>query len=220
MSIQMALLGLLLAFCWLTSVYSAETFNCNDVKPHPLDLSFMGGIWYEAARAPNVDVLQCLNVSVPTSVTDKLNLDLEYINTVGQQRTPVKEQVSFPWNNETQQSKFVLQFSNSAMTINVTYKVVTAVPRMFVILCGYSGISPMPLMKILTWERELDANVKQNLTDILEKKGVAKYLVWEEQSPDRCNAAQWLRPAFGVYTAVALLVIWRILKQSHIYALN
>ncbi|XP_023178886.1 uncharacterized protein LOC111604880 isoform X2 [Drosophila hydei] len=149
----------------------------------------MSGYWYEAARVPNMDVMKCLNVSVPPTADIKLKLYLEYISTIHEEIRAVKQTVSFPWNNFTKNSIFQLNYRARKMNVTVTYKVVYSDPQLMTILCGYSSISPMPLFKLLTRQRKLDQNIIDIIQADADKMGIGSQIIWTEQSPDRCNAA-------------------------------
>lgn len=147
--------------------------------------------------------MQCLNVSVPKSADDKLNLDLEYI-TIFEDRKAVKETVSFPWDENTQGGTFILNYDAT----RVTYKVVFANENV-TFICGYASVIPIPLVKIFTREREVNPTIKFVIESVLESRGLAKYVVWTEQSPEKChaNAAIGLKAAVP-WAIIALAILW------------
>ncbi|KRF78841.1 uncharacterized protein Dvir_GJ25937, isoform B [Drosophila virilis] len=158
--------GLLLALIWTNGAQSLHRLaamkdvKCDDSVPgRPLNLTAMSGYWYEAGRAPKVSVLKCLNVSVPATADIKLKLKLEYISTIADEINAVKETISFPWDDLTKNSIFVLNYGDaSKFPISVTYKVVYSDPQLLTVLCGYSSMSPMPLVKILSRQRQLSSD--------------------------------------------------------------
>ncbi|XP_030565773.1 uncharacterized protein LOC115766098 [Drosophila novamexicana] len=213
--------ALLLALVWTSSAQSLRTqaamkdFKCEHGVPGlPLNLTAMSGYWYEAGRAPKVNVLKCLNVSVPATVDVKLELKLEYISTISDEIRAVKETISFPWDELTKNSIFVLNYGDpSKLPISVTYKVVYTDPQLLTVLCGYSSMSPMPLVKILSRERQLNQEFRDNIQAKIDKAGMADYFIWTEQSPESCNAA--VRPATEAATILAVLtLLWCLLQGN------
>lgn len=147
--------------------------------------------------------MQCLNVSVPKTADDKLNLGLEYI-TIFENRKAVKENISFPWDENTQGGTFILNYDAT----RVTYKVVFANEN-FTFLCGYASLIPIPLVKIFTRQRQVDPTVKFIIESALERYGVAKYVVWTEQSPEQCHANAAIRLGVAVpWAIIALAMLW------------
>ncbi|KAH8311131.1 hypothetical protein KR044_004533, partial [Drosophila immigrans] len=163
--------------------------------------SQLKGIWYEAGRVPKTNALQCLNVTVPDNAdSGDLELDLEYIATYDGSGRAVRETVKFPWDTYTSNSIFNLYYGSDYPT--VTYKVIYTDPGLLTLICGYMAISPMPLVKILTRERELDEGMKGLLDQQMLRLGITDYFMWSEQDPDKCNAAD--RPAICVIAIIGI----------------
>ncbi|XP_017067671.2 uncharacterized protein LOC108105546 [Drosophila eugracilis] len=165
-----------------------SAFNCrNETIGKAFNLTRLSGYWYEAARVPNVQVLECLNVSVPAEVSDNntLSLDLNFISTVNNDWSFTKESVDFPWDNSTQSGVFKLQFD----VVTVTYKLVDTDYDNFAFVCGYGSISPVPLFKLFTRERELKQQTIDFVQSMAEKYGVGSQIAWDKQSPDACNGS-------------------------------
>ncbi|KRG01733.1 uncharacterized protein Dmoj_GI25521, isoform B [Drosophila mojavensis] len=198
---------------YLHTLKSLRRFSCSqDAREQPLNLSAMSGYWYEAARIPNMDIMKCLNVSVPPTADGKLKLRLEYISTIHGEIHAVKETVSFPWNNFTKTSVFQLHYKTVKMNVTVTYKVLYSDPQLMIVLCGYSTISPFPLFKLLTRQRRLD----QNLIDIIkadaDRMGIGSQIIWTEQSPDQCSAANRL--------ATKIIIIFSLISLLNLFNWN
>ncbi|XP_016952242.1 uncharacterized protein LOC108026059 [Drosophila biarmipes] len=180
-----------------------EKFNCrNESLGVHLDLSRLSGYWYEAGRVPNVQVLECLNVSVPAEIDNNiLSLDLNFINTVNNDWSFTQEAVDFPWNNETQAGVFNLHFD----TVTVTYKLVLTDYDNVAFVCGYGSISPVPLFKLFTRARQIDPNTMALVQSFAEQYGVASQIAWEKQSPDQCNGSRDRAPLAVLMGFIALL---------------
>ncbi|KAH8420941.1 hypothetical protein KR222_010853, partial [Zaprionus bogoriensis] len=170
----------------------------------------VSGYWYEIARVPDVDVMDCLNISVPATADGELKLQLEYIGTYDNQRIAVRETVSFPWDESTQNSIFTLVYPTPIMNITVTYKLIV-VAKEFTILCGYASVSPMPLFKLLTRQRQPNPSLITDLKTVLDTLGIAEYIIWTEQSPDKCNAAA-RSVAAGPVAILGLAIAWSLFK--------
>ncbi|XP_030565837.1 uncharacterized protein LOC115766143 [Drosophila novamexicana] len=198
---------LLSALIWTDCAQSQlpDDFSCETVSSQRLNLTALAGYWFEAVRVPNVDVMKCLNVSVPATVDHGLELQLEYVNTVDKRPLTVKETISFPWDDATANGLFNLEYITELMNISVTYKLVYAQPKLMAILCGYSSISPMPLFKIFTRQRQLDPIIVSYITKQLDKTPYGNNFHWTEQSPDRCNAA--VSPKLTVIVVFGLAII-------------
>lgn len=168
----------------------------------------LAGVWFEILRAPNMDVLSCLNVTVPDKAESDLVLDLEYINTWDQSQSPAKETVSFPWDDYTKNSIFNLYYGAMGNKPTVTYKVVFTDYRQYTAICGFSGISPMPLMKLFSRRRHLDKKDVDNIEAQLDKIGLSEMVTWTEQT--KCNAAD--RSVAGIISTVAIAILWMLSK--------
>ncbi|XP_064548353.1 uncharacterized protein LOC135435294 [Drosophila montana] len=215
--------GLLLALVWTSRAQSLrkfpamKDFKCDAAVPgRPLNLTAMSGYWYEAGRAPNVNVMKCLNISVPATADIKLKLRLEYISTIADQIRAVNETISFPWDELTKNNIFVLNYGNaSTLPITVIYKVVHTDPQRLTVICGYSSMSPMPLVKILTRQRQLNQEYIDIIQAEVDKAGLGSYFIWTEQSPERCNAAaRPPREAHTITIPVLLTLLWCLLQGN------
>ncbi|EDW49703.1 GM23438 [Drosophila sechellia] len=166
-----------------------EALNCrNENISFNLNLTRLSGYWYEAARVPNVQVLQCLNVSVPAEVEkDSLSLDLNFISTVNNGWQFTEESVEFPWNNYTQGGIFKLDYD----TVTVTYKLMITDYENIAFVCGFGSISPVPLFKLFTRQREVSQDTIDTAKSLAESYGMGNQIAWEMQSPDECNGFRW-----------------------------
>ncbi|XP_034485459.1 uncharacterized protein LOC117790222 [Drosophila innubila] len=205
---------LLLRIFWMHSVQSFDialppNFNCHrDVPSQPLNLKALAGVWYEVGRVPSGDVLRCLNVTVPDKAESELVLDLEYISSYDGSLSPVKQTVSFPWDSNTQNSIFNLYYGEIANNPSVTYKVMYTDYRRLTLICGYSGISPIPLAKLLSRQRQLDKKLYDIIQAAVDKSPFREYYVWSEQT--KCNAAD--RSVAGTISTIALVILWMLSK--------
>ncbi|XP_023034439.1 uncharacterized protein LOC6647254 [Drosophila willistoni] len=214
-------LTVLITLCMMQEVFmqmripersdTAQSYNCqNDVSGFAFNLSALSGYWYEAARVPNQDVLQCLNVSVPANISteNELDLDLKYISTVNGQWQSTEEIVSFPWNTTTQNGVFDLNYESELLSVKVTYKMIITDYNRFALMCGYATVSPVPLFKLFTRERELDPQLKTQILDQIEKYAgdVSSQIFWTMQSPDKCNSG--IR--HGIPNGFILLTSWSL----------
>ncbi|XP_030373767.1 uncharacterized protein LOC115623524 [Scaptodrosophila lebanonensis] len=186
-----------------------------NAKDFPIDLEKMAGYWYEAARVPNVDVLECLNVSVPATVSssDKLDLELSYISTVNGKWLPTHEVISFPANS-LENGNFVLQFSSSTLNVTVVYKLVYTDYSTVALLCGYASISPVPLFKLFTRQREINPAYKKLIEDKASNYSLLSQVYWEEQSVDSCNGG-WRTVQLSEITwhLSVVLLLWQLASQ-------
>ncbi|XP_017145373.1 uncharacterized protein LOC108157713 [Drosophila miranda] len=164
-----------------------KSFDCRaDSIGITYNLTALSGFWYEAARVPNVDVLECLNVSVPDAIEqDQLELDLKYISTVNGGWQYTEEQVNFPWDNDTERGVFKLQYGR----IIVTYKLMNTDYTTYALVCGYGNISPMPLFKLFTRQRELNQTIIAVIQAVADQQGIGNQIAWEQQSLAKCNAS-------------------------------
>jgi len=155
-----------------------------------------------------VDVFTCLNVTVPSTASTELALELEYIATYDGSNRAVRENVTFPWDEYTQNSIFNLYYGGPGSKPTVTYKVAYTDYSFITVICGYAGISPMPLFKILSRQRQLDPRVKDYIQAQINKSNFGNMFVWTEQS--KCNAAD--RSVAGTISILALAVVWILSK--------
>ncbi|XP_022209793.2 uncharacterized protein LOC111065726 [Drosophila obscura] len=150
------------------------------------NLTALAGYWYEAARVPNVDVLECLNVSVPSAIEeDRFALDLKYVSTVNGGWHYTEEQVDFPWDNTTEHGIFKLQYG----MIIVTYKLMVTDYKSYAFVCGYGNISPVPLFKLFTRKRELNQTTIAVIQAVANRQGIGSQIAWEQQSLAKCSAS-------------------------------
>lgn len=181
--------------CWRHAPLGGDT--------NLISLAQMSGYWYEIVRAPNMDIMKCLNVSVPSTADTELNLQLEYIETINPKKPwIVKETLSFPWDENTSNGVFQLQY-DSAFTL--TYKVQFSDPKRLVILCGYAASTSLPIVKVFARQPEIPKYQMVLINNLVQASGYADDIIWTEQSPDRCNAA--VRPEMAILTIFALAII-------------
>ncbi|EDV93573.1 GH18206 [Drosophila grimshawi] len=171
----------------------------------------VSGYWYEVARVPNMDILKCLNVSVPAAVDKDLELQLEYISSINGETYAKRETVTFPWDDKTRNSTFSLEYVISGnINVSVTYKIIYTDYTNVTFLCGYSGISPIPLFKLLSRQRQLSPTYIDFIKTLAEKAGISRQIIWTEQSPDQCNDA--VRPTTGTLAILAISILWMFTK--------
>ncbi|XP_017056118.1 uncharacterized protein LOC108097991 [Drosophila ficusphila] len=172
---------------WPKMPKALGNFNCrNDSIGLAFNLTELSGYWYEAARVPNVQVLECLNVSVPAETDNNtLSLDLNFISTVNNDWQFTKESVNFPWDNKTQFGVFELKYD----MVTVTYKLVGTDYKNYAVICGFGSISPVPLFKLFTRQREIDQKYIDLVQAMAEQMGVSAHIAWDKQSPDECNGS-------------------------------
>ncbi|XP_039494463.1 uncharacterized protein LOC120453706 [Drosophila santomea] len=191
-----------------------EALNCrNESIGLNFNLTRLSGYWYEAARVPNVQVLQCLNVSVPAEIEkETLSLDLNFISTVNNGWQYTEESVGFPWNNSTQYGIFNLQYD----TVTVTYKLMLTDYENFAFVCGFGSISPVPLFKLFTREREVSQQMIDMAEAYAERYGMGNQIAWEKQSPGECNGSGGLAAMETLVATIAVLCFLR--WRSQIFA--
>ncbi|KAH8265265.1 hypothetical protein KR038_002703 [Drosophila bunnanda] len=177
-----------------------------------INLTDLSGYWYEVARVPNVDVLACLNVSVPAEAkNENLSLGLNYISTVNNDWQFTNESLSFPWDNETQHGLFNLDYGIAT----VTYKVVYVNYSSVALLCGFSSISPIPLFKLFSREPEISQQARDVIQYVANTYNVSDQIAWEEQSPDGCNGSALSQAPLAVLVGlIALLWCLSFRKQA------
>ncbi|XP_017102829.2 uncharacterized protein [Drosophila bipectinata] len=217
MEVPATILGLWIAMCLATNPLEVEgarfripslpgnlkSWNCQaDNIGTQLNLTALSGNWYEAARVPNVAVMECLNVSVPNEiVNNKLTLGLNYIDTTNGGRSFTNESVDFSWNNSTQHGIFELDFEK----VSVTYKLVFTDNADVAFICGYGSISPIPLFKLLTREREISEEKIEIVKNIAKIYGVDSMISWQDQSPGRCNGSWGLTPLRNIFFVIGFV---------------
>ncbi|XP_032593423.1 uncharacterized protein LOC116805474 [Drosophila grimshawi] len=202
------LIVLLLALTWTQCVQSQlpSDISCRNFATEAINLPALSGIWYEAGRVPNEDVMNCLNVSVPATVDEQLDLRLEYLSRINGKDQVVKETITFPWDNNTQNGIFNLDYNGPSASMSVTYKIVYTIPKVVTFICGYASISPIPLLKIFSRERQISQQTIEMVNSFLTAAGYADDIIWTDQSFARCNAA--VRPAIGAISIFALAIVW------------
>ncbi len=189
-------IGLVDEFSWTQFVFRNESIHFN------FNLTQLSGYWYEAARVPNVQVLECLNVSVPAEIeNDILSLDLNFISTVNNGWQFTEESVEFPWNEDTQTGIFKLDYD----TVTVTYKLMLTDYENIAFVCGFGSISPVPLFKLFTRKRELSQEMINLAKSYAEQYGMGNQIAWEMQSPGECNGSGGLFPMAILMATVAVL---------------
>ncbi|KAH8243913.1 hypothetical protein KR032_011284 [Drosophila birchii] len=163
--------------------WSCQNANIGGIS---INLTELSGYWYEVARVPNVDVLACLNVSVPAEPkNDNLSLGLNYISTVNNDWQFTNESISFPWDNKTQQGLFNLDYGIATVTYKMVYVNYTSVA----LLCGFSSISPIPLFKLFARVPEISQGARDVIQLVANTYNVSDQIAWDEQSPDKCNGS-------------------------------
>ncbi|XP_034475879.1 uncharacterized protein LOC117782891 [Drosophila innubila] len=149
----------------------------------PVDLKALSGYWYEVARSPDLDESVCQNYTFPASpnADNKLEIQTEYHGI-------------FNWN------------IGESVQMSVTYKLLDTDATSYALFCGYIGIAPVPLFKVLTRKRELITEEKNKVQQKF-NTFVDKQLIWIEQSDEKCNSA--MRSAGGFIVALALVLLIR-----------
>ncbi|XP_016987145.1 apolipoprotein D [Drosophila rhopaloa] len=182
---------------------AVEGFNCrNESIGFNFNLTRLSGYWYEAARVPNLQVLECLNVSVPAEIENNtLSLDLNFISTVNNDWQFTNESVKFPWDDSTQLGVFNLQYDK----VMVTYKLMYTDYDNLALICGFGSISPVPLFKLFTRRREISQEMIDFVQSVAEENGVASQIAWDKQSPDECNASRAQAPLAILVGSITLL---------------
>ncbi|XP_020818395.1 uncharacterized protein LOC110191786 [Drosophila serrata] len=191
-----------------------QSWRCQNenIGGFSINLTDLSGYWYEVARVPNVDVLACLNVSVPAETkNDKLSLDLNYISTVNDDRQFNNESISFSWNNDTQHGRFNLDYDIATVTYKMVYVNYTSVA----LLCGFSSILPIPLFKLFSRVPEISQQARDVIQYVANTYNVSDQIAWEEQMPDRCNgSAPSQAPLAVLLGLIAMLWCLSFRKQT------
>ncbi|KAH8384732.1 hypothetical protein KR093_007104, partial [Drosophila rubida] len=168
----------------------------------------LSGDWYEVARAPDVDNTQCPKYELPSTpdADNYIDIKLEYVS--GSSGDAESESGRFPWDDDTKNGIFSWSIGGISK-LPVTFKVVDADSTSYVFLCGYMGIAPVPLFKILTRQRELSDAQKTNVQQRFNDFGQTATLVWVEQNEEKCNSA--MRATGG--SLLLLLVVAVLLRR-------
>lgn len=135
---------------------------------------------------------------------DKLEVQLEYIETSDGKWERAEDSISLPWDDEGKNGIFTVSIGQSSPS--VTLKVVDLESQSFIVLCGYTNIAPMQLFKVLTRESELTSEQKDSIQQEFQRFGLTSEVKWVEQSALKCNSAA--RTAGGVLVALALLLMF------------
>lgn len=128
--------------------------------------------------------MQCLNITVASKEKGPLDVGLKYITVFGKERKAHEEHITFPWDEYTAKSMFILKYGNAF----VTYKVLRASTDL-VLLCGFSAFSSVPLLKGLTRQPKLTPDVKSEIMESLKMLRVTDFVYWTEQSPSKCSSS-------------------------------
>ncbi|XP_034477286.1 uncharacterized protein LOC117783845 [Drosophila innubila] len=199
-----------------TTVSTAPTTKapfstCTTYGGMPVDLKALSGYWYEVARSPDLDESVCQNYTFPASpnADNKLEIQTEYVSTDDNKREPMKESGLLPWDSNSQHGIFNWNIGESVQ-MSVTYKLLDTDATSYALFCGYIGIAPVPLFKVLTRKRELITEEKNKVQQKF-NTFVDKQLIWIEQSDEKCNSA--MRSAGGFIVALALVLLIR--QRNH-----
>ncbi|KAM8713205.1 hypothetical protein ACLKA7_013506 [Drosophila subpalustris] len=187
--------------------------TCAAYAGAPVDLEAISGDWYEAGRAPDTDVSQCLKYVVPSSpnANNKLEVQMEFVNTADNKWDHEKDSGLLPWDANAQNGIFNLSIGET-VKLPVTLKLVDSDPKSYALLCGYLGIaSNEPIFKVLTRKRELNDAEKKQVQDNFNGFVSNTDLVWVEQNEGKCNSA--MRSAGGFIVALALVLL--VLQRNH-----
>ncbi|EDW42030.1 GM25765 [Drosophila sechellia] len=131
----------------------------------------LAGTWYEALRVPIVPGMECLNVSIPSTVNaDNLTLDLSYVTILNNSWSHSRDAVSFPWNNSTQYGIFHPDASE------VSYKLVTTEYVSIAVVCGYGTTSVIPIFKLFTRDREVSEEIFELINTHVEDIGYSSLI--------------------------------------------
>ncbi|XP_030554436.1 uncharacterized protein LOC115758062 [Drosophila novamexicana] len=190
-----------------TETTESPNFSCFTYEGTAVDLGGLSGYWYEVARAPDVDDMQCLNYSVPASPNENnmLELQVEYVDTTNGQWESASESGSLAWDDNAKNGIFTWSIGE-VTRLPVTYKLVSTDKTTYAFLCGYMGIASVPIFKVWTRHRHLSVDdmliIQQKFVDI----GQVEQLAWVEQSLEKCNNSA-MRTAGGALVAFALALI-------------
>ncbi|KAH8297496.1 hypothetical protein KR044_013241, partial [Drosophila immigrans] len=168
----------------------------------------ISGYWYEVARVPDVDDSQCLNYSIPAKADadNKIDIQLEYVNTADGKWEPSKDSALFPWDDNAKKGIFSWTIGETTM-LPVTFKMISTDNTSYAFLCGYMGIAPVQLFKVLTRQRELTAEQKTQVQQKFNDFGQSGTLIWVEQSEQKCNSA--IRTTGGTLFALVVALLLR-----------
>ncbi|XP_030557019.1 uncharacterized protein LOC115760001 [Drosophila novamexicana] len=196
--------GLLLAFVWTSSAHSLGKEEFCEGPVVPLNLTAVSGYWYELARLPKGMNIKCLSVLVPATADTELKIILKYKITKDGKDRSVKETVSFPWDEATKNSIFVVKYGSAS----VTYKVMAVSAKEGAIIC-----STQPGMKILSPDNNpTDAEYNEFKTKFSSLFGNVEFF-YPDFTSKVCNAA--VRPATEAAVILAMLTVLSYLLQGN-----
>ncbi|XP_016952156.1 uncharacterized protein LOC108025975 [Drosophila biarmipes] len=178
-----------------------QDFKCEaDDIGFAFNLTALSGYWYEALRVPNIQVTECLNVSVPAEIANNtLILDLSYVSTLDNSWNLTKEVVTLPWSNSTQYGIFNLD------TGVVSYKLVTTDYVSIAVVCGYGSSSVIPIFKLFTRDREVSQEIYELINTQAEQYGYGSLINWEKQSLEECGGSSGQAPLAALMGFVSFL---------------
>ncbi|XP_033167209.1 uncharacterized protein LOC117145604 [Drosophila mauritiana] len=205
---QIFIRSLLLAFC----ICGIEAItlprlpeNLQDFKCQEDDVGFkfnltdLAGTWYEALRVPSVPGMECLNVSIPSTVNaNNLTLDLSYVTILNNSWSLSREAVCFPWNNSTQYGIFYPDASE------VSFKLVTTDYVSIAVVCGYGTTSVIPIFKLFTRDREVSQEIFELINTQAENIGYSSLIYWEKQSVEECREPSGQAPLAALVGLILL----------------
>lgn len=111
-------------------------------------------------------------------------MGLKYVTVFDKERKAHEENITFPWDEHTANSIFILKYGN----IFVTYKVLRASTDL-VVLCGFCVFSPVPLLKGLSRQPKLTPDIESKIMELLKRLNVTDFVYWTEQSPSKCSSS-------------------------------
>jgi len=138
------------------------------------------------------------------NVDNKVSVQLEYVETAGDKWDHEKESVLLPWDDEAKKGIFIWQTEAKK---TATLKLLDTDNTKFALFCGYVDTETTAQFKILTRQRELNAQEKEEVLKKFDDFHKGAELVWVEQNEQKCNSA--MRSAGGALVALALGLLIR-----------